>query len=333
MSHDVSAELESLRREVAELRTRLDADGSASGVSRRHLLRAAPAAALGGAIALIAGAAPASAAAGDPVLQGENNGFSGTTTLDGGSADGPALDVTGSGLIDRLAIGPFPLGGGVGPLLAVTPHPDAEADELPSGPVMYVAGFQRSGPDRHMGSTALAIDTVGPGPAMTLNAADGYNDPDGPDGPRVPYPGTGLQVTAGGTAIDVQVGGPDSDLDAVTVEYAGTSRAFFAVSSSPTNINGTVTGVNEGHGIGVWGEQRNDSVSGYGVVGVAGKLGRGGSFQGGAAALRLVPGTSGTHRSTGKVGDVYVDSTARLWFCTKASTSTVSATWRQIAFV
>ena len=96
----------------------------------------------------------------------------------------------------------------------------------------------------------------------------------------------------------------------MTIHYGGASRAFYAVSGNATNINGTVTGVNEGHGIGVWGEQRNDTVGGTGVVGVAGHLGRGGSFQGGAASLRLVPATAGSHPTTGKVGDVFVDSSA-----------------------
>jgi hypothetical protein len=92
-----------------------------------------------------------------------------------------------------------------------------------------------------------------------------------------------------------------------------------------------VTGVNEGHGIGVWGEQRNNTGSGFGVVGVAGSQGRGAQFTGGAAAVRMVPSSASTHPATGKVGDFFVDASARLWFCQKASSGGTQATWRQLA--
>ena len=144
--------------------------------------------------------------------------------------------------------------------------------------------------------------------------------------------GDALQATTDtGHAITAKSVNPAATTDAVVVSYAGTSRAVYAESTSPGNINGTITGVNDGHGIGVWGEQRNDAVAGFGVVGVAGKLGRGAQFTGGAAAVRLVPATASTHPSTGKTGDFFVDSSTRLWFCQKASTATVAATWKQLA--
>jgi hypothetical protein len=42
----------------------------------------------------------------------------------------------------------------------------------------------------------------------------------------------------------------------------------------------------------------------------------------------LIPGTASTHPTSGKAGDLYLDSTARLWLCTVTSTTT--ATWKQI---
>jgi hypothetical protein len=98
-----------------------------------------------------------------------------------------------------------------------------------------------------------------------------------------------------------------------------------------TNINGTITGVNDGHGIGLWGEQRNDTGSGFGVVGVAGKMGRGAQFTRGAAAVRMVPSTASTHPNSGKAGDFFVDSAARLWYCKRASSGTTDAIWKQLA--
>jgi hypothetical protein len=107
---------------------------------------------------------------------------------------------------------------------------------------------------------------------------------------------------------------PTTSADAVTIDYQGTSRALYAQSHNAANINGTVTGVNEGHGIGVWGEQRNNTGTGFGVVGVGGALGRGARLSGGAAAAQMLPSTAATHPSTGKAGDFFVDSAVRLWF-------------------
>ena len=55
--------------------------------------------------------------------------------------------------------------------------------------------------------------------------------------------------------------------------------------------------------------------------------GRGGSFSGGPAQIQLMPGTGATHPASGKTGDLYVDKTARLWFCKVGGTK---ATWVKI---
>jgi hypothetical protein len=327
-------ELASLRAEVARLRARVEAPKQ--GMSRRHLLRAAPAVALGGALAAVAGASPASAADGDPVLQGEDNHYgTSTTALFGGdpSSNRAALDVTGGSRADVAALGAaaLPTGDAV---LSVTPEPMTSSDPGPGHPAVTIFGGEVVGPFHNTGKPGLRVETEGPAAALEVNISDGFVSPGGPSGPAVNVPGTGIQVTSqSSTAVDVSVSESTTSHDAVTITYAGTSRAFYAISSSATNINGTVTGVNRGHGIGVWGEQQNNTVSGIGVVGLAGSLGRGGQFQGGAAALRLVPATASTHPTTGKVGDVFVDSGARIWFCTHASSGSTAATWRQLAFV
>jgi hypothetical protein len=151
-------------------------------------------------------------------------------------------------------------------------------------------------------------------------------------GPSGTLAATGIRSTAqSGSALIASSTEPTGSADAVTIDYAGTSRALYARSHNASNTNGTVTGVNEGQGIGVWGEQRNDTQNGFGVVGVGGRLGRGAQFSGGRAAVRMVPSSAPTHPSTGRVGDFFVDASARLWFCQKASTASASATWKQIA--
>jgi hypothetical protein len=176
-------------------------------------------------------------------------------------------------------------------------------------------------------------------PPATITMQDGNFDPE--FGDVQVLPGTGIKIsTAAGDAIqassDATVVGLTSTStsttsDAMTIDYAGTSRAFYAQSHNAANINGTVTGVNEGHGIGVWGEQRNNTGTGFGVVGVGGALGRGARLSGGAAAVQLLPSSAATHPTTGKAGDLFVDASVRLWFCQKASSGAVAAVWKQIA--
>jgi hypothetical protein len=62
-------------------------------------------------------------------------------------------------------------------------------------------------------------------------------------------------------------------------------------------------------------------------VGVRGEStsGRGGSFVGKLAQLRLAPSSATTHPHSGAKGDLFVDSKTRLWFC-KGGT-----TWKQLA--
>ena len=41
----------------------------------------------------------------------------------------------------------------------------------------------------------------------------------------------------------------------------------------------------------------------------------------------VVPGAGSTHPTSGEAGDLYVDKTLRLWFCTVGGTT---ATWKQV---
>ena len=61
--------------------------------------------------------------------------------------------------------------------------------------------------------------------------------------------------------------------------------------------------------------------------------GYGGSFSGGKAQLRLAPSTTVTGPPTGahSVGELFVDKPGKLYYCTKGSTATTAATWRQVS--
>ena len=341
---ELQAQLDSLTAEVAALRGSAgasEAEVPARVLSRRNLLRAAPIAAIGGAVAAMA-ATPAAAAVGDPVLIGHSNvGAGSTTTLTGGTpntgpgvpeASTPALNVIGGIAGDWLEISGVDIGTTDGAALTVSAsyeYGDAAHFSGPSLPVLH--GLE--------GGNAVLIDAIGDGTALTIRTTDGLFDT--PNGPTTILPGVGIDVaTVTGnavkasseqTAVAIESTSATSSEDAVTIDYEGTSRALYAQSHLSTNINGTITGVNEGHGIGVWGEQRNNTGSGFGVVGVGGTLGRGAQFTGGAASVRMVPSSAASHPPTGKVGDFFVDASARLWFCKKSSTSTVAAVWKQVA--
>jgi hypothetical protein len=73
--------------------------------------------------------------------------------------------------------------------------------------------------------------------------------------------------------------------------------------------------------------EASTSGTGAAIVGVSAK-GRGGLFYGKAASLRLYPGATATHPAAGARGDLYVDTSGRLWYC---KTTGNPATWTQLA--
>jgi hypothetical protein len=269
---------------------------------------------MGGALAAMA-AAPAAAATGDPLLLGKNNNADATTELSSALTLNGPLTVNGGMWADAITMTGINLNsGGDG---AVT------IQQQGGGLSLEVFGGFSEEPHSGPAIVAIAHGNV----AITANADD----------TPVRFStatafGTAIAASSeGGSTITAVSTSTTATTDAVTIDYEGTSRALYAQSHNPANINGTVTGVNEGHGIGVWGEQRNNTGPGIGVVGVGGTQGRGSQFTGGVAQTRLVPGTAATHPTTGKTGDLYVDNAVRLWFCTKASAGTTAATWKQLA--
>jgi hypothetical protein len=145
----------------------------------------------------------------------------------------------------------------------------------------------------------------------------------------------GLTVGAG-IAVYGEIDNPASDADAIggvtngsgaafgglatgvgpAVEATtwGTGTALLATISGKTNANAAVTASTNGTGAAVQGT-------------ATGASGRGAVFSGKAAQAKLVPGTTASHPTSGQTGDLYVDASARLWFCTVGGTT---ATWKQV---
>jgi hypothetical protein len=353
-TEELQAQLDAMREEMRLLREQLlpapaAQDGPRGVLSRRNLLRAAPVAAVGGALAALS-ASPATAAAGNPVLLGRaNDSGSATTSITGGgnTLDAPAVSYHGGVTGDWLLLGAVLNGSSVTSAM-VDGDPLLRTYSLGCYGAEFVAG---AGDGIAAGGHDLVrMRTFGPGSGLIVEVTDHiYGNIDGSTSIAT---SNGIEITGGAGAgvtttmtsgvayeatvddgqafVAVGTSTTTSD-DAVTIDYAGTSRALYAQSHNPANVNGTVTGVNEGHGIGVWGEQRNNTGAGIGVVGVGGSQGRGSQFTGGVAQTRLVPSTASTHPTTGKTGDLFVDASVRLWFCQKASSGSTAATWKQIA--
>ena len=90
------------------------------------------------------------------------------------------------------------------------------------------------------------------------------------------------------------------------------------------NAAGSAGVLGDGSLKGVWARHTGTNAAGAAVYGES-AAGRGASFGGKRAQLRLRPSSATTHPASGQAGDFFVDSAARLWFC-KGGT-----VWRQLA--
>ncbi|MDX6229680.1 MAG: hypothetical protein QOI76_3070 [Frankiales bacterium] len=233
-------------------------------------------------------ASPAVATTGQPLLLGE---YDSATGSDETHLETP-LFVDGDFWFSRVTSTGFTVNQGNGAAVAV--------QDLNGGTSLDVAGGSAEGANGDA-IHAHAAGAVG----LEAQAIDTF-----PRFSTVLRLGTAITASAqAGHAIVAETTSTTTTEDAVTIDYAGKSRALYAQSHNAANINGTITG----------------------VVGVGGSQGRGAQFAGGVAQTRLVPGASATHPATGKTGDLYVDSAVRLWFCTKASAGSTAAVWKQIA--
>jgi hypothetical protein len=111
----------------------------------------------------------------------------------------------------------------------------------------------------------------------------------------------------------------------------GTASAYGVYGEGATGVAGHstsnvgVSGISDaatGYGVfgrGATGVHANGDNTGVYGVGLSG-AGRGGVFGGIAAPLQLLPASASTHPTSGFTGDLFVDSTARLWFCKGGTT-------------
>jgi hypothetical protein len=149
--------------------------------------------------------------------------------------------------------------------------------------------------------------------------------------------GTGLRAASmTGSAVDatstsgIAVAGESES--AVGIRGTSTSGAgVHAVSQSGPGVLAESTTVGlvatSESGVGV----RATSSTGVGLAAVSTQA-VGGTFQGAAAAIRLVPRSSTGHPTTGhhQRGEIVVDHGGKVWVCTKPGTP---GTWRRLAFV
>jgi hypothetical protein len=156
-------------------------------------------------------------------------------------------------------------------------------------------------------------------------------------GPGLGIANTGLQsnarayaigvdtISEAGHALSATTTDHTSTQDTVVINNPGHGRSLYGHSSNTANSEGSVTGVNAGSGAGVWGTAN----TGDAVVGVS-THGRGGRFRGEDAAINLTPSTAASHPTTGTRGDLFVDASMRLWFCTRSWTALLVAHWVRV---
>jgi len=116
-------------------------------------------------------------------------------------------------------------------------------------------------------------------------------------------------ASASPAAAAEESGASESEAEAVP----DTSASPSIINASITSASGVIVTSNSGTGPGIK---------------ATGVNGRGGIFAGSLAQVQLSPGSKSTHPTTGTRGDLYADSTGRLWFC---KTTGSKATWHQIA--
>ena len=156
-------------------------------------------------------------------------------------------------------------------------------------------------------------DGAGPGNTGVFGryrSADGYGVHG--QGPRVGVLGTGNQGY--GVRGKGKFGGVSGDGES-GVEGHTTARGGYGVRGEGSAI-----------GTGVFGRSLGNGFSG--VRGVGLNLGYGGTFQGGKAQLRLIPGSAaGEPTGAHEKGEIYLDSDATLWICEASGNP---ATWRAV---
>ena len=327
------AELEALVASLLERLPPAEPVPAARTLSRRRLISAVPAAVAAGLVGTVAQAAPAAAADGGTLRIGQPNYATSTTSLDK-DGGGVALAVNAglqAGLVQARGL-----------LVSEYEGPDQTSENHAVVQVFpeVSAGIGGAGSGRAIYGFALSTTAI----TGDARAGSGY-DPGTDTGSTTP--GNGVEgrtdsgagvlgnatadgvgvaaVSVDGHALTARLAKTSTSQDAVVVSTEGTGRGLLATADNPANGAGTITGITKGTGAALWGTQANPTATAAAVVGWAGAKGKGGRFKGGAAAINLSPVSAPTHPASGSAGDLFVDASARLWYCSGG------ASWKQLA--
>jgi hypothetical protein len=144
-----------------------------------------------------------------------------------------------------------------------------------------------------------------------------------------------ISNTGTGEALHVNSTNANSGKNGMSLTQSGRGHGIYSFIGNTSNGSRAVFGHTVGFGGALVGGIANTSsaasavlggTSGFGA-GVEGRSdkGSGGKFAGKDAQLWLVPSTTGSHPTSGQKGQLFVDSSARLWFCKGG------ASWKQLA--
>jgi hypothetical protein len=122
--------------------------------------------------------------------------------------------------------------------------------------------------------------------------------------------GPGVLGIAGDAQAIVAWASDNNSAPALEVEHDGRGHGVYSHLESASTTRAALRGNTLGTGAGV------DASSAQGV---------GGKFTGQKAQIYLVPSTASSHPASGSPGQLFVDKSKRLWYCTGTST------WLQLA--
>lgn len=293
--------------------------------SRRGMLRAGLGAAAAVGVAALAGARPGAALAdGTEAATTFTSSNSTSTVVVANTGSGEGLNVTASTATALHALAP-----GTSPVAPAAPaavyaQGGGAADAISAFSVggtgirvasLYGGVAMHAQTAAHSGQSGTVIEAISDGNGLALDASSGYGDA------IRAASGGGFGTPDGGAGVAAVRAVGDNGADGVAafstggVGVGGESRGAYS------GVLGTSAGYN-----GVTGKA--NGTAGAGVSGLS-ALSYGGSFQGGKAAIYLVPSSSAGAPTSGShaTGELLVDQNGALLICVVGGTP---GTWRQV---
>lgn len=334
------SEIEVLRDEVARLRKEVDAMREPGRheptSSRRQLIKSALGAAVGGGAVLLAGAKPAAAANGDPLIWGFNQGTAGLvfqkTTNEFANAE-PLMEVENQGLGESIRAGNYNTQNNA---------PTIRAHAFGAGHGILVSSYNQAGTvetfsDEYVADSPAQI--VADSPDRTAIRAS-TNDGRGVDARSKNGVGVyGRSVNANGVYGERGVSGVNAgpwagvrgDAAGEAVGVVGTSNSWGVLGAGDSaGVVGIVRDTGSPQGAGVYGihDGTGAGVVGISAAGASVRAAAENSLDGGRLRidprLRAMPPTQGF----GVAGDMVRDSAGALWLC--VNDSGLPSAWRRV---